>query len=809
MKILLLQLVNNHRLSLNQLNNITYKPDKRIQLILGTNGSGKSSILEELSPIPADLNSDYLEDGFKLIHIQHLGNFYKLKSIKNINKHSFIKNDTEMNSGGTRRVQLQLVKEEFNFTPFIHEVILGKKSLSNMTIAERKSWLTLIGDVDYDYVMSVFKDLSKRQRDIVGALKIANNKLTKEKENTLSDADKNMLQKERKEIIRLIEDSISRKNIDAKLHSKSNMGLLDKQVRECSNLISKFQVPLPIKNLESKITELKTKASLEINSIQSLEKEYKDLKNTKPKDIYNLKDLIKQKNGLLKEIDTYDKDNLNVDLNSIEFITRGFNNSMTDVISCLNEVEHLHAIKFSSTDLEITTNKIMRVDKFLIGVEKEININSGTYNSIKDKIKNPEVECDKCGNKFTPGIANLSRLENKIDELVKEKDQLLVIKQTYMEKLEKQQLKSDSLSRLKRIISDDKEIEKVWTLIFKGITFLQPLVGIESKIFLLSKQLNNLLLRSKLEGKLKPLEEQIEISKLYSENDQKKIDDKLFDLENKIIKGQKILRGLKIELKNYTQRMTETTTLMSLRTTLESTLGSLKLDYDINLNSIINRALNSIITNSKIELVKIENTLQNESLVNDRKNQILIDIRDLKERKNVLDIMIDHLSPTNGLIAKSIQSFLVPFTKDINRIVSKIWTYDLELKPFKVDGNRELDYKFPLMVGGKIREDVKDGSRSIQEVIDLAFKIVSMEKLGLGEYPLFLDEFGSSFDHTHRNQAFNVLGYLEKSNFGQVFMVSHFENFYGSFEDGDVVVLSEDNILLSEIKKYNEVIKIK
>ena len=51
MKVLKLILRNCDRFLLNQIKEIVYTPDSPYQLITGNNGSGKSSLLEEISPL--------------------------------------------------------------------------------------------------------------------------------------------------------------------------------------------------------------------------------------------------------------------------------------------------------------------------------------------------------------------------------------------------------------------------------------------------------------------------------------------------------------------------------------------------------------------------------------------------------------------------------------------------------------------------------------------------------------------------------------------------------------------------------------
>ena len=68
MKIVSLKLQNYNRIKLKHIQNFEYYPSEKIQIILGTNGSGKSSVLHELSPLPAE-SKNYGPDGNKTIVI--------------------------------------------------------------------------------------------------------------------------------------------------------------------------------------------------------------------------------------------------------------------------------------------------------------------------------------------------------------------------------------------------------------------------------------------------------------------------------------------------------------------------------------------------------------------------------------------------------------------------------------------------------------------------------------------------------------------------------------------------------------------
>ena len=64
-----LELVNNNRLGLLSSNIFKHTFDKQYTAIGGINGAGKSTILNELSPLPANM-SDYDNEGYKKITLQ-------------------------------------------------------------------------------------------------------------------------------------------------------------------------------------------------------------------------------------------------------------------------------------------------------------------------------------------------------------------------------------------------------------------------------------------------------------------------------------------------------------------------------------------------------------------------------------------------------------------------------------------------------------------------------------------------------------------------------------------------------------------
>jgi len=146
--------------------------------------------------------------------------------------------------------------------------------------------------------------------------------------------------------------------------------------------------------------------------------------------------------------------------------------------------------------------------------------------------------------------------------------------------------------------------------------------------------------------------------------------------------------------------------------------------------------------------------------------------------------------------------------KMINAVIAEIWTYPMEVLPSQVEKD-ELNYKFPLDVnnGAVMPEDISRGSASQRDIINFAFKLLVMKFLKLEEMPLYLDEFGSTFDEQHRLNLIPFINQmLEMNQIRQLFFISHFSTTHGAFNQADVCVIDPSNITVPQ--RYNEHVEI-
>jgi DNA repair exonuclease SbcCD ATPase subunit len=184
-------------------------------------------------------------------------------------------------------------------------------------------------------------------------------------------------------------------------------------------------------------------------------------------------------------------------------------------------------------------------------------------------------------------------------------------------------------------------------------------------------------------------------------------------------------------------------------------------------------------------------------------------IKELTSQIEIYKILVKELSPTEGLIAEGIFSFMRKFVFDMNRLIKLVWTYQLEIKPcaLESEGSLVLNYKFPIIVDkeSSSRKDVSQGSSAMLEIFNLVFRIAAMKALGLGKFPLILDEFGKGFDHTHRSSIVNMLSTLvDLDQVDQIFVISHEFSQYTALGTSEVCALHEANIVLPAGMTYNK-----
>src|SRR5690606_14158543 len=157
--------------------------------------------------------------------------------------------------------------------------------------------------------------------------------------------------------------------------------------------------------------------------------------------------------------------------------------------------------------------------------------------------------------------------------------------------------------------------------------------------------------------------------------------------------------------------------------------------------------------------------------------------------------------------AQGMLGFIRNYVGRMNALIAKIWTYPMEVHDCSTEeDSAELNHKFPLTTPNLSEPlpDVANGSSGQQEMVDLAFRIVAAQCVKLDSGPLSLDEFGKTFDESHREAATQVVRQLmDQLSFSQLFMISHYESCYGAFYNAQITVVDKRNITIPANRAYN------
>lgn len=790
-------LTNYDRFFLNNIESIEFRPKQKLQLLLGTNGSGKSSLLSELNPLP--INKNDFTNGSKEITIEKDNNIFKLKSTSN--KNSFMLNNTELNDGGTKTVQLNLVKEYFNLTPKYNNIILGTEKLTAMSTNERKNILREMSTVDYSYGIYLYNTLKQELRDTVGYLKLMQIEMNNDISNIVNDDEILILKNDITKCKGMI-DSLSMSYSKSEEYKdipiidlNIDMDILDKNKLQADlDYNNKFII-----NIEEEITNL----NKEIDSLDDYSTTIKDSEtlNTKLKSLEEYFKIINNKYNMEKYSPIDSKNRLDKLLNS------NLNNINI-------ELSYLDNIIFTPTEhkelkskLEVLNNNLKIVSHGYDNNSKELEI------LLSNKTDNNKITCSSCGtmNYFGYSKEKEDMLQEKVNNFKIKYDELNSQYLELYEIYQKQKQKITYLQEIKEIISDLSVIPLYTDLVKKYVNDITSITS--TMLNIIFKNIEDFLIDIKdydsnnnelIEVKLK-ISSGIEILNIYK---RKYIEDKdkLINKLNNLLDKKREVNSNIVIIKNNIEKC-------NIVNKHIETLNTIITNYKFNKKQIVINNKNTILTNTIRELKSLLITLEDKyNNIEKIKSRIEINKKHIDSHEDIrvaLQYAINALSPTEGIIAKSINSFINVFLNEMNTIINSVWSYELTLLPCQINESNDLDYLFAVKVADN-KKDIKDVaylSTSMKDIVDLSFKIVFMKYMKLTHMPLMLDEFGVFMDDTHRNKVYDVIENLLSNNFSQIYFTANFKSIYGRFVDSDINILDDKNLELDDIF-YNENLKI-
>lgn len=830
MRIIELELHKYIRLAFSAVETIVYRPELDSQIIIGSNGSGKSSLMAELNPLPVPKNY-MLPGGYKRVEVEHKGKYYTLLSTygkggKNSFKEHTDNGLVELNEGGTAMAQKILIEKIFGLNIELLRLWLGQTLFTDLPPTKRRDWILKLSGSDLDFAMKAFNLAKNMFNDAKAVDKHIAKRLGDE---TADIADQHRINQ--------LEDQV------ASLTNELN-GLLE---QKDNSLPSVPTLTVEMSRLAREFEECTAEASTlrlvkpefiapEINNIHSLWNAISNIKTEKDLQKERLDELYKQKQHIEETLKTLSKNGVN-SANDLQAVTDEINKEILAIIGCTDIyesididnieqlvgrfqgqrgmiVEMLSILPFndngyySREKLDKTKTFISKTQGYLASANQRVS-ELGHY--LKHYNNSENVECPECTHKFVPGYKNFDpeAVEKEVKELnqkISEQEDRLRKANAYAEECTDY---VHQINAFKRMVKENPDFEPLWVQMVKdGLYKVHPhshLPLVEN----FSQQLENCLSIKKLkesvnlnETILKTINDQKSESKNYS-------DDHVLYLDGYIAKSIARIKELEIQLNRATRyyRDVEKTTKAIERA--EQIRDALADRYNLLVKASINQVVNQQIQTRQVNLATANGLLtkinKHDAVIKDLQNQKV----ESSDKVQDANIVMKALSPVDGLISKYIQSFLDVFIGDINDIVSDIWTTDLEILTCDVDSN-DVTCKFPLSVnnGFLITPDIAESSAGQKDVINFAFRMVIAQYLGLHDYPLFLDELAPTLDEKHRENITRYINELMEGNhFEQMFMISHYSANHYAFANSEILMLDGRNII-NKPAHYNRHVRI-
>lgn len=807
MKIIKLTLKGYKKFALSNNKEIDIVIDSRLPIITGRNGSGKSSLIRELSPLPANSN-DYHKNGSKYIEIEHLGNKYILTSnFDNGSKYSFICNNEELNPGYTVTVYKELVYKHFRLDNNIYSLLCNDTSFIYYSNQERKNWITRISNNDLTYAISYYNKCKEILRDITGSIKLSKIKLLQESEK-LIDED------EYKELKFLIDDS--NKLIDTLLSIRDNrvidpaelkndINTIEERIKTANRELSVMMDSYPTDTNYDNVDELQ-------NYIERLSMKvvtYSNRKKTVEKHLSNLMDNIETlkkanigtKEAMLNKLIELEASigklneaiNIPIVYDTPDITLNTFNSVRVSLENLVVELDPDPNNVYTNTNYVSRLEEQNKLSNHIRMLEETYRVTDVRRKQLEVQKKESNVTCPNCNHNWYLNF-NEQEYQGTLSSLDKLYKDIETIKNKYKEltdDLVKHKVRVDSINTYEHICNIYPTLNQLWHYIDNSRILINDPRKLLHVLEDVRQDLVTYIEIDKLKLKIREVESAIELL----DSNSNVTYDKLVREYEVTNEGLYSVNKAIFDTRYTIDKHKGYKSLLSDIERSRATLSALITTYEQKLDNVLvyrkKQSIDEVIRTIKLHISEKENLLSKQEVQKGIVANIQKTIEEQEASIEYYKAIEKAMSPTEGLIAKSLTGFINVFIKQINEFIKKVWTYPLELLEIEPDESLDVNYKFKVSVNDNtIVPDIVRLSSAQKEIVDLAVRAVSMKYLHMNEYPLYLDEFSRSMDVNHRKNTFFVINQLAlTSNYSQIYLVSHYKEFYEGLKNTQLIDL--------------------
>lgn len=775
-----------------------------------------TSIMDELSALPAR-HKAFIKGGEKEFHCYHNGNFYILKSVYDhgTGRHSFIRNDEELNSGGTFKIQEDLCFQEFGLTREIHDIMTGRTLFTDLSTAERRKLLTKMSVVNLDYAFDIFQKLKIESRSQKGTVDTITRRLVNENHDIPSDAEMQLMRESNQKLNERLNQLFTARQPNVKQgfnNEEEASTALAKLVERAKALL--YSYPKVAKGFNANSREAfaaeKQLVAGQCSAIQAvIQRMAEELESLRGSSTADFEVSPDQLSNLESEITTLESTiatggaELNRVITQLPIVNLDLTNDP------LRRLEGMFSRWMASINAfpENTEGYIARstYDKVIQNIQSNLAKRrqmDAAYQTASQRLSRlkgcDSVVCIKCEHEFKPGVDETEgpRLEEYINQLTVKMDEIdLAVKQDE-EYVELYKDYRGHVSNFASIQSEYSDFALLWDHLAKSqIMFRTPkallvdaIAWHEAMKKFISIRVDSARLES-LQSRLRTLKEIDSDAVAYTRKRTMELEHAISDKYREQTEANQFFRDIEQGERDIESMNREINDILERYVEWRRRAMS-------HVEWLLDKAYESEITETQLQLAEGTRRL---NISEQRENSIRVlenEVNSAREVASDLNLLIKALSPNGGLLGKYLMGFMQGVVSYVNAFIGEVWTYPMEVLPSKVEKD-ELDYNFPLNVsnGAVIADDISLGSDSQLEIVNFSFEQAVRKFLGMEDYPLFLDEFGRTFDEQHRANLIPFISRLiENGHYKQIFFISHFQSEHGAFNSAEYIVLDPTNI---------------
>jgi len=787
-----------NRTSLNGKERIVIRPTAKAQMVLGTNGSGKTSLIQiAFSPLPPEA-SDFDDGGWLIQKVHHKGHLYRLENrLDGKWSYAFHIDDGEnLNKGRNVTAQLELIKQHLGWTRDLHNFLTGKLRFTKMSTAQRRDCIANFSSVDFEYAFRKHKGFQKAHTAAKNVEEWLRNQVGFARKEMIEPADLAAMRGkalELRETLKLLMNE-PKHFLGDEVQSKEQIHQLIEDVKAATREFAYTDYPdnLDANNLE----ELHEMSAELLASVNQLTGELK----VHGENLDKLRGRKEKADSLLSmPVDDLKAElaGLKAELDSVPKSITGLHDSLLipanePIDALLNVVNDLPSVMASREEVEQINEKVyakkQRVDK-IHGLLEDID------RQIMHIHRCAEVTCPSCATIFKPGIE-----AGRLEELNARYQNGHKLSGTELAELNDLNAKQGEIRENVRIYGQLEAIKERNLSKYPGLfTYLEQAgwtklgagLAVCLSVYIRDEQAARK--RATLTRRIEEIEHVfadlreeapelagVRNAYLETESEYNRIFQTIQDLKLRRLRVETVIRNHS----DYAEK------LLRCNEGYEKVRQSL-IDYtnyqaDVMVEGLIKKTLETL----SIHEQAIAENESHETTLKDLENKHATALIRLEATKK----LVDALCPKNGLIAEQITLQLSGIVSGVNSMIQRVWGYPLYMR-LNVEVGDELGYKFPLVVDNKERPDVANGSGASVDIIDIAWVLTGYVCMNLTEYPLWIDELGATFDEVHRHNLIPLMkDLIDNDRYSQVLIISHSLDGQTAFPNSETIILDDRNV---------------